>query len=412
MEFESIKQLLISNHNLILTGAPGTGKTYIAKEIAKSLGAYWRFVQFHPSYDYSDFVEGLRPVKKQEQLGFERKDGVFKNFCKNALDVSDLFNLTYKELVREIKTGDTSFLDTDLRKTYVNESNHIVFRSADGRNPNNEKHYVSKSKLLELYKKISENLLDFESEDSITKDKCKELNGNKEVDTTAPLILKEIYKRSKNDLKRLYNNRISVFIIDEINRGEFSKIFGEVFYSIDPGYRGERGKVYTQYQNLISEEDAFYSGFFVPENVYIIGTMNDIDRSVESLDFAMRRRFAWQEITVEDSQSMFDDNNAWGRNGKPAKKIIEEIKNRMNNLNAAIIDKYDSDNLSQKEKIGLNKAYQIGAAYFLKYNLYNDFEVLWRNHLEGLLYEYLRGTSNIELKIERLKTAYNDKEKH
>ena len=84
----------------------------------------------------------------------------------------------------------------------------------------------------------------------------------------------------------------------------------------------------------------------------------------------------------------------------------------MNNLNAAIIDKYDSDNLSQKEKIGLNKAYQIGAAYFLKYNLYNDFEVLWRNHLEGLLYEYLRGTSNIELKIERLKTAYNDKEKH
>ena len=77
----------------------------------------------------------------------------------------------------------------------------------------------------------------------------------------------------------------------------------------------------------------------------------------------------------------------------PSPTIIEEIKNRMNNLNMAIIDKY-CDVPSSKDRIGLTKAYQIGAAYFLKYAQYNDFEMLWKNHLEGLLHEYLRGTSN------------------
>ena len=208
-----------------------------------------------------------------------------------------------------------------------------------------------------------------------------------------------------------------VFIIDEINRGEISKIFGELFYSIDPGYRGEKGKIDTQYQNLIPKEgdadfdpknaDVFRNGFYIPENVYIIGTMNDIDRGVESMDFAIRRRFAWKEITAESRQAMLDDEKAW-KNNKPDQDIVDEIKNRMNNLNACIIDNYGNEELSSKDRIGLSKAYQIGASYFLKYGLYNNFEELWNNHLVGLLYEYLRGTTNIEVKIERLHNAYND----
>jgi hypothetical protein len=92
----------------------------------------------------------------------------------------------------------------------------------------------------------------------------------------------------------------------------------------------------------------------------------------------------------------------------PDSRTIAEIKARMDNLNDCIVDEYKAEILSHKEKIGLTKAYQIGASYFLKYAKYNDFNALWENHLEGLLYEYLRGSTNVEIKIERLKEAYND----
>ena len=180
-----------------------------------------------------------------------------------------------------------------------------------------------------------------------------------------------------------------VFIIDEINRGEISKSFGELFFSIDPGYRGVAGRVKTQYQNLIEEGDAFEDGFYVPENVYIIGTMNDIDRSVESMDFAMRRRFAWAEVTAEESMQMLS-----------GIANENEIKRRMLSLNKAIL------------KIrGLGEAYQIGAAYFKKIEEYDgDFQKLWDFHLKGLLFEYLRGNTNAEEQLNKLKEAYDNKE--
>lgn len=171
-------------------------------------------------------------------------------------------------------------------------------------------------------------------------------------------------------------------------------------YSIDPGYRGEKGRVNTQYQNMIEDGNVFQKGFYVPENVYIIGTMNDIDRSVESMDFAMRRRLAWKEVTAEESfESMIENDTEFST-------LKNDIKLRMTKLNQAILEK----------ELGLGKAYQIGAAYFRKVAKYAEldpeiaFDMLWDYHLSGLLAEYLRGNRNAAKQLQILHQAYNNKE--
>lgn len=412
----SFVSLLKSNHNLILTGAPGTGKTYLAKEIAKSMGAEYKLVQFHPSYDYTDFVEGLRPVKSDGSLGFQRKDGVFKTFCKEAISsVESSFDDAYAELINKIKNGSIKTI-----KLKTKDSAELDIRGDDSIGWYSEKepghkssNLVSKARLQKLFSVY---------------DTVEVIDGMSNINESILSVIggcdSSYYWGVLRYLVDHINNRHKpyILIIDEINRGEISKIFGELFLSIDTGYRGEEHKVDTQYQNLIPKEgdtdfdpnkaDVFRNGFFIPKNVYIIGTMNDIDRSVESMDFAMRRRFAWKEITAKSRQFMLDEEDAWGANGKPSDDIIKEIKNRMDNLNAAIIDQYGDEALSNKDKIGLSKAYQIGASYFLKYSLYNNFDDLWTNHIEGLLYEYLRGKTNIDEKIERLHQAYNDTTQH
>lgn len=304
IQYKYMKQVeeLKKAYNLILTGAPGTGKTYLAKEIAKVMTGdnddnnhpHYEMVQFHPSYDYSDFVEGLRPKNANGDIGFEHKDGVFKAFCKNAL---------------------------------------VDYNNAENKNE-------------------------------------------------APKY---------------------VFIIDEINRGEMSKIFGELFFSIDPGYRGIEGAIKTQYANLNDEPNEFdkalgytdqsdkenFGHFFVPENVYIIGTMNDIDRSVESMDFAMRRRFTFKEITATSRIDMWDGN------------IDDTWKNvalsKMNAINAVI------------EQIpGLNAAYHIGPSYFLKIqDLKGNWGELWNSNLKGLVAEYLRGMPDANDRLQDVEDAYN-----
>lgn len=225
----------------------------------------------------------------------------------------------------------------------------------------------------------------------------------------------DILKQNNPSLK-IHNKNTSkqpfIFLIDEINRGDMSKIFGELFFSIDPGYRGEDGKIPTQYQNLVNEEDdPFYKGFYIPKNVYIIGTMNDIDRSVESMDFAMRRRFQFIEVTAESRAE------GMGLIKKDAEGNITktEAYERMTKLNNCISRKVENDG------IGLSSAYHIGGSYFLKEEVdesgktvnkpietLEEFTNLWEYRLKGLLREYLRGYDDADSKIERLKKAFND----
>ena len=396
---ETYKNLLLNTHNLILHGAPGTGKTHLAKDIAESMGAEVGFVQFHPSYDYTDFVEGLRPVNGDNgQIGFERKDGVFKKFCEQALKNLIDSQKTVVEIEKEKSVDEkiNSFISDAIEentefeiatgnKFYITD---MTDKSILVSNPSNEKTNIIAVSRSELYALLSSDKI-IENGNDIRN------FFNRKWRTQQDSYTIVIYKKIMNMKSIKTNDSISktekkdfVFIMDEINRGEMSKIFGELFFSIDPGYRGKDGLIKTQYQNLVEEGDIFYDGFYVPENVYIIGTMNDIDRSVESMDFAFRRRFTFVEIKANENLGMLDELDV---------SIRETAKQKLLSLNSAI------SNIE-----GLSSAYHIGGAYFLKLKeLDNDFEKLWSYHLEGLLREYLRGMEDTENLLDSLKKAYN-----
>ncbi|MBO4723212.1 MAG: AAA family ATPase [Muribaculaceae bacterium] len=396
-KYQKYIDLLQETHNLVLTGAPGTGKTYMAQKIAEEMGAVIKFVQFHPSYDYTDFVEGLRPIEKEDgQMGFERRDGVFKEFCREAIKNLNDSRKSIESLSNELSWQEQFWqfvddaIDSGDEFETVNGSKFII-TDLKGHN------IVIHNKLNERTSQVNVNadeiieLLSNEIPLNIVRDirnYFKRKFGT-QADSYAYVITKAVRAMSKK-VPVVTANKIDrksfVFIIDEINRGEASKIFGELFYAIDPGYRDKKDHlVQTQYQNLVPETDVFANGFYVPENVYILATMNDIDRSVESMDFAMRRRFTWQEVTPDDTESMLD-----------SLSCVDEAKDTMHHLNKAIA-----------ETDGLGAAYMIGPSYFLKLGENGgDFERLWKMNIEPLLKEYLRGFRKSAEILEKFKKAY------
>lgn len=417
-------QNLINSKNIIFHGAPGTGKTYLAKQIAAYIvsdGATQNysdlndeqkhrigFVQFHPNFDYSDFVEGLRPIisKNGESMSFKLVDGIFKEFVDRARDV----------LKEENKSTERTFVSTnkenntkEIIESFFNkiaddpscEYNNFETSTGIKFNIKYEKD-KTKIKVERESNKPNARFLNFDvnkiikavqSNNSISQVKdLSQAYGHKSLqneDCYIFPIVQKIYKiieeQQKNPAKSKHQNPSYVFIIDEINRGEISKIFGELFFSIDPGYRGlaEEG-VMTQYHNMHEKQDY---RFYIPDNVFIIGTMNDIDRSVDSFDFAMRRRFRFIDVKANDNIGMLDAL-------EPSKK--DEAIARMSSLNAEI------SNIEE-----LNEHYHIGAAYFLKLKDIDE-ATLWKDYLEPLLEDYVQGMPNEQEKLSTLKKAYDN----
>ena len=402
--------MLIESKNLIFRGAPGTGKSYLAKEIAADIisNGYFddytlltdeqrkqvEFVQFHPSYDYSDFVEGLRPkVNYDGTMGFELQDGIFKKFVararKNYEDSQKSKETVEKELtVREAMAEFFASVELGVDTFKTINGNEFTIVSVDDSHinisiPGNAT--VNKLSLnLDEVRKMLESGQRFEKIKDIT------TFFGKSFATQAysyDFALYKAIKARKGTASKVKARQAElkkyIFIIDEINRGEISKIFGELFFAIDPGYRGRAGEISTQYSNLHPDPD---EKFYIPENIYIIGTMNDIDRSVDSFDFAMRRRFRFVELRADERLEMLAS--------LENEELEAEAIRRMAALNKEITVVED-----------LNENYQIGASYFLKLKTL-DFDQLWTDYLQPLLQEYIHGMYDEEGIMKRFAKAY------
>lgn len=330
---------------IVYYGAPGTGKTYKAKFEAKKFIDNWALktftkdkkysietIQFHPSFAYEDFIEGIRPSKDKE---LKLKSGVFKKFCKK---------------VSAVEIG--------------------LYRNID---------------FLENFK-----------ERSFTDIKISEIKTIKGIEKVLPKIQNYADGLTLQDIIEP-----AFFIIDEINRAELSRVFGELMYSLE--YRGYNGKIKTQYSYLNEDEDdenIFFwedgeDWFFIPQNVYIIGTMNTIDRSVDSFDFALRRRFMWEEILP---------------NYKIIKTELDKTLADGNNLGIKLAESFENLNRIIKDNDLLGNDYQIGHSYALNIK-HKSFEkikdvkyFLWNEFIKPLIQEYLRGLGDSKKSNELLES--------
>ena len=272
VEKDDFIETLKKGKNIIYYGAPGTGKTFGVKSnilnIVENEEKQFVMTQFHPSYTYEDFIEGVKPARLiNGVMSFELKDGEFKIFCERAK---------------------------------IDEDN-----------------FSKESNFSEAIKKYG-----------------------------------------------------YFFFVDEINRAELSRVFGELLYSLE--YRGKSGKIKTQYSSLRDENEYFY----IPENLFFMGTMNDVDRSIDSFDLALRRRFVWLR---KDCDYKVIENEIEDIKILPYREACEKLNNYVINID------------------GLGEKYQIGHSYFLKIKNYtnkqitqNSMNELFTFHIEPLLTEYLR----------------------
>ena len=353
--------------NQILFGAPGTGKTYHTKKMAveiingKKEGGKKRereeinkeyeelieagqivFTTFHQSLSYEDFIEGIKPETIDGNVTYEVKDGIFKSICKNAFSkeiTSDNFEAVYQKLLDEIDNSvdNKLVLETLVHAKeftiYKNSKNNIRFHS------NTEKAYeaVIKKEVLEHYLKTGE-----------------ALDWAPYTKSVANYII-EKYNYIQNEA---IEPKKHVLIIDEINRGNVSAIFGELITLLEEDKR-KGNKEHT-------EAVLPYSGdkFSVPNNVYIIGTMNTADRSVEALDTALRRRFSFVEMQPKpDILSKVGEVDL--------RKLLKTINQRIELL--------------------IDKDHQIGHSYFIGIQNIVDLQRTFKDKIIPLLEEYFYG---------------------
>lgn len=383
--------------NQILYGPPGTGKTYHTIDKALEIlgenlesrddkkakfDEYVRkgqivFTTFHQSYGYEEFVEGIKPridsEENSKEIKYEIKYGIFKELCQKALENYKASLLTQEEFAKneDLENKIEIFLDelVDQQK-FIEKTQSGGFRLEEY----NEKYRIitddTNANLylnLEIFKTLLEN-----KDKIINGRSIRQILNNKhrrQIDSYYFQLVKLFKEREQN--YKIDNNsskkpdlKFYIIIIDEINRGNVSKIFGELITLIEPSKRiGEKEELKVTLP---------YSGekFGVPKNVYIIGTMNTADRSITSLDTALRRRFEFVEMMPDVSKLSMD---CEGINLQELLKAIntriEYLLDREKTIGHAFF--VSVENLESLKKVFQNKIIPLLQEYF-----YNDYALI------------------------------------
>lgn len=384
--------------NQILYGPPGTGKTYhtidkaleiLGENLANKdreekkakFDEYVKnrqivFTTFHQSYGYEEFVEGIKPridsKENSKEVEYEIKDGIFKELCKKALDNYKVSLLTQEEFVKseDLENKIEIFLDelVDQQK-FIEKTQSGGFKLEEY----NEKYRIitddTNANLylnLEIFKTLLEN-----KDKIINGRSIKQILNNKhrrQIDSYYFQLVK-LFKEREQDYK-VDNNpsekpelKPYIIIIDEINRGNVSKIFGELITLIEPSKRigaDEELKVTLPY----SKDE-----FGVPKNVYIIGTMNTADRSITSLDTALRRRFEFVEMMPKPSELSKIEDIDLQELLKAINMRIEYLLDREKTIGHAFFIGIDS--LEKLKNVFQNKIIPLLQEYF-----YNDYALI------------------------------------
>lgn len=474
--------ILQQKKQIILQGAPGTGKTYISAEIAMRLiegssynenqsrqdlmDAYKEkvengqiaFTTFHQSLDYEEFVEGYKPVTEDGNMVYETKNGIFKKICKEASSKFEISNFdeSYQKLIEELEKQDElkwkTLTDKNFRIKLNTRGNLNIFIGENQESYNS----LKRGKILDtalgnkqsgcmsyfnaVVSYLKEKGLKIEEKNhfkfslNLLKNKIKngekielktggeqstfvlKLKGDKlEIENKTPTIdeskIEKFFKNISSEEKSTYHRPIAeylktlkppyILIIDEINRGNISKILGELITLLEVDKRqGQTNEIKVTLP--YSQEE-----FTVPDNLYIIGTMNTADRSIGNIDYAVRRRFAFIPLKADtkEIEKYYDDKRLSGDLKNKAIGLFENIKNTIfgysreekeeSNSKKITIEKYKniSSDLNGEDLM-------IGHSYFMAKSK-EDLDLKLKYEIKPLLLEYVKDSVLIGEELEK-----------